>query len=129
MPMEFPFTKHMESVLRGRRMFKGEKLLCSAEHCLFETDAKTKFGREIEVKGEAVCPYCRPKVTAKYPDDLEFEDSSQKPILKCPVCRQKIPISLIKWTQIVVSKHHGKNHLYFHKECYDEIYYDSKGHR
>jgi hypothetical protein len=119
--MEFPYTPHVESILRGRGMFKDGKLRCSATHCLFETDKKG-FGREIEVKGTATCPNCT--AVAKYPDDLEFEYASQHSFLKCPVCKQTISFSLIVWIQRVVSKHHRGKHLYFHKECDDATYHE-----
>lgn len=119
--MQFPYTPHISSILRGRGMFKDGKLVCCAIHCLFETE-KAGFGREIEIKGIAVCPNCKAKI--RYPDDLEFDEYSQHSILKCPVCKNNISNKLIKWIQFVVSRHHRKKHLYFHSECWDAMYYN-----
>jgi hypothetical protein len=119
--MEFPYTPHVAAILHGRGMFIDGKLMCCATHCIFETE-KANFGREIEVKGEANCPNCG--FITKYPEDLEFGEHSQRSILTCPACKQKISQSSIKWTQKVVSKHHRGKHLYFHKECHDALYHD-----
>lgn len=103
-------------------MCKDGKLLCSTSHCIFETD-HAGFGREIEIKGFALCPNCGGK--AIYPDDRFSDDNSRSTYWKCPICKQIIPNSNEKWTQIVVAKHHGKNsrkHRYSHKEC-DEARY------
>lgn len=119
--MEFPFTPHIASILHGRGMYKDEKLMCCATHCIFETE-KAGFGREIEVKGIAKCSNCG--ASAKYPEDLEFDEHSQHSNLKCPACKQKISLLIVEWTQKVVSKHHRTKHLYYHKECHDAQYLD-----
>lgn len=118
--MEFTYTPHIESILRGRGMFKDGSLRCCATHCIFEVEGK--MGREIVVMGEAKCPQCKAPVT--YPDDLEFQESSQKSILKCPACKTQISFEKIKWTQGVVAKHHRSKHQYFHSECYNAQYID-----
>jgi hypothetical protein len=119
--MGFTYTPHIESILRGRGMFKDGTLKCCATHCIFEVGGKG-FGREIVVMGTAKCPDCGASIT--YPDDLEFQESTQKSILKCPVCKSQISLEIVKWTQDVVSKHHRSKHLYFHKECYENQYLD-----
>jgi hypothetical protein len=119
--MEFIYTPHIEAILRGRGMFKDGSLKCCAIHCIFEVGNKG-FGREIVVMGSAKCPNCDAPIT--YPDDLEFQESTQKSLLKCPVCKSQVSFTLVKWTQDVISKHHRKKHLYFHRECYDAMYQD-----
>jgi hypothetical protein len=119
--MGFTYTPHIEAILRGRGMFKDGSLKCCATHCIFEVEGK--MGREIVVMGEAKCPKCGAPAT--YPDDLEFQELTQKSLLKCPACKSQISLSLVKWTQDVVSKHHRSKHLYFHKECYEAMYVDS----
>ena len=121
--MGFTYTPHIESILRGRGMFKDGSLRCCATHCIFEVGGKG-FGREIVVMGTVKCPNCGSPVV--YPDDLEFQESTQKSIFKCPVCKSQISFELIKWTQEVISKHHRSKHLYFHRECYDAMYQDVK---
>jgi len=118
--MGFTYTPHIESILRGRGMFKDGSLKCCATHCIF--DVEGKLGREIVVMGVAKCPQCGAEAT--YPDDLEFQESTQKSLLKCPVCKGQISLTIVKWTQDVISKHHRSKHLYFHKECYDAMYCD-----
>ena len=122
MPSEFRLSPRTSNILRGRGMYKDGKLLCSASVCLYETEYKG-FGREIEVKGETICPRCMTKVL--YPDDLEDNPLKRVSILKCPSCKMILDKSLIVWTQKVVSKHRGKKkkkHVYFHKECYDAMF-------
>lgn len=118
--MGFTYTPHIESILRGRGMFKDDTLKCCATYCIFEVEGK--MGREIVVMGEAKCSQCKSPVT--YPDDLEFQEAIQKAILKCPVCKSQISLDVVKWTQDVISKHHRKKHLYFHAECYNAMYFD-----
>lgn len=120
--MGFTYTPHIESILRGRGMFKDGSLKCCATHCIF--DVEGKMGREIVVMGEAKCPNCHAPVT--YPDDLEFQEATQKSLFKCPICKSQVPFTQIKWTQDVISKHHRSKHLYFHKECYEAMYCDAE---
>jgi len=120
--MGFTYTPHIETILRGRGMFKDGTLKCCAIHCIFEVEGKKGFGREIVVMGSVNCPNCKAPVV--YPDDLEFQETTQKPLLKCPACKTQISLVLIKWTQDVVSKHHRDKHLYYHKECHEKMYYD-----
>lgn len=122
MATEFALSPRTLNILTGR----GMKLFCSASKCLFETDIKD-FGREIEVKGYAICPNCKGKAT--YPNDRFSDDGSRTTYWKCPICSQTIPNSCEVWTQIVVAKHYGKKtygkprkHIYYHKEC-DEARY------
>ena len=117
--MVFIYTPHIESILRGRGMFKDGTLKCCAAHCIFEVGGKG-FGREIVVMGTVQCSSCGSPVV--YPDDLEFQETTQKSILKCPVCQSQISLKIVKWTQNVVSKHHRNKHLYFHDECYENQY-------
>jgi hypothetical protein len=119
--MGFIYTPHIEAILRGRGMFKEGILRCCATHCIFEVDGKG-FGREIVVMGMAKCPSCDAFIT--YPDDLEFQEATQKSVLKCPVCKAQIPLSMVSWTQSVISKHHRGKHLYYHQECYEAQYID-----
>lgn len=119
--MGFTYTPHIEAILRGRGMFKDGSLRCCATFCIFEVEGK--MGREIVVMGEANCPVCHAPAT--YPDDLEFQEATQKSILKCPACKTQIPLSAVNWTQGVISKHHRSKHQYFHKECYEAQYIDS----
>lgn len=119
--MEFPYTPHISSILKGRSMFVNGKLMCCATHCLFETSIKN-FGREIEVKGIAECPNCKSKI--EYPQDLEFNEQRQQSFLKCFICKKILSMSIVTWTQIVVSKHYKTKHLYFHKECHENRYID-----
>jgi hypothetical protein len=119
--MGFTYTPHIEAILRGRGMFKDGTLKCCATHCIFEVGTRG-FGREIVVMGTAKCHICKTEVT--YPDDLEFQETTQKPLLKCPTCKAQIPLKKVKWTQNVVSKHHHSNHLYYHKECHDAMYHN-----
>lgn len=119
--MGFTYTPHIESILRGRGMFKDGSLKCCATHCIFEVSDKG-FGREIVVMGSTKCPQCSAPVT--YPDDLEFQELTQKSVLKCPVCKIQVSFEIVNWTQDVVSKHHRSKHLYFHKECYENMYQD-----
>jgi DNA-directed RNA polymerase subunit RPC12/RpoP len=122
--MNFIYTPHIESILRGRGLFKDGSLRCCATHCIFEVGGKG-FGREIVVMGTVKCPDCGSSVI--YPDDLEFQEAIQKAVLKCPVCKSQISLKIVKWTQNVISKHHRSKHLYFHKECFDLMYRDVKG--
>jgi hypothetical protein len=117
--MDFTYTPHIESILRGRGMFKDGFLRCCATHCIFEVGGKG-FGREIVVMGTAVCPNCKAQII--YPDDNEFQETTQKSILKCSVCKTQISLDMVEWTQKVVSKHHRSKHLYFHAECYEAMY-------
>ena len=121
--MPFVYTPHKESILRGRGMFKDGTLKCCASHCIFEVGGKG-FGREIVVMGTAQCSQCHSPIV--YPDDLEFQEATQRSILKCPVCKSQISFDIVKWTQEVVSKHHRKKHLYYHKECWEAMYQDVK---
>jgi len=121
--MNFTYTPHIEAILRGRGMFKDGSLRCCAAHCIFEVGSKG-FGREIVVMGTAKCPDCGSPIV--YPDDLEFQEQTQKSILKCPACKSQLSLLAVIWTQNVVSKHHRSKHLYFHSECYDAMYQDVK---
>lgn len=119
--MDFAYTPHIESILRGRGMFKDGFLRCCATHCIFEIEGR--MGREIKVIGEAKCPQCGATIT--YPDDNEFQESTQKSILKCLVCKSQVSLEIVTWKQIVVSKHHRDKHLYYHKECNENQYFDA----
>jgi len=121
--MLFTYTPHIESIIRGRGMFKDGSLRCCATHCIFEVGGKG-FGREIVVMGTAKCPICGSPIV--YPDDLEFQEATQKSILKCPVCKSQVSLEIVVWTQGVVSKHHRGKHLYYHKECNEAMYQDVK---
>jgi DNA-directed RNA polymerase subunit RPC12/RpoP len=121
--MGFYYTPHIEAILRGRGMFKDGSLRCCANHCIFEVGGKG-FGREIVVMGSAKCPNCGASVV--YPDDLEFQEATQSPLLKCPICKSQVLLALVQWTQFVVSKHHRGKHLYFHGDCYEAMYCDVK---
>lgn len=120
-------TPHIAAILRGRGMYKDGKLLCCATRCLFED---SEYGRDIIVKGEILCPNCKAKVhyhadtERGISSDLEFDEGSQRFLLKCPACKKIISLRLIKWTQTVVSKHHRGRHLYYHKECNEAMYHD-----
>jgi len=121
----FLLTPHVKAILCGRGMCKDDKLYCCASKCLFQPEGVSDplFGREIEVKGTAVCPRCN--TTASYPDDLEFDNSTQISLFKCPACRKIIPLNLVTFTQYVVSKHYkSKRHVYMHKECAEAMYID-----
>src|SRR5271169_4204016 len=117
----FTYTPHIESILRGRGMFKDGTLRCCATHCIFEIGGKG-FGREIVVMGTITCPDCGSPIV--YPDDLEFQETTQKSILKCPICKSQVSLDIVKWTQELCSKHHRSKHLYFHKECSDAMRID-----
>jgi hypothetical protein len=122
---EFPLTPHVEAILKGRLHIPrdGGHIMCSADKCIFETE-KADFGREIEVKGEAICQNCKAKV--KYPEDLVFDEHSRHSFLKCPICKGSIPESVIKWTQWIVARHKRQKHMYYHKECHDKLYHECK---
>ena len=124
--MEFKLTPHIKKILCGRGMCKDGRLLCSATHCLHhpEDSPDPDFGREIEVKGYAVCPRCGYKVL--YPDHLVWDDRKVHSRLVCPICKKIIPISRVKWTTIVVSRHKRRRHYYYHKECWDAMFIDLK---
>ena len=123
MPSTFKFSPRIANILRGRGMYnEDKKLLCSAPICVHETEHKG-FGREIEVKGEAICPRCQ--AVAIYPDDYEDIPTQRKSILRCPSCRLMLDKNSMNWTQEVVSKHQGrkhKKHIYYHKECYEGMF-------
>jgi hypothetical protein len=120
--MEFPLSPHVEAILKGRlRISKdGGHIQCCATKCLFETEKKG-FGRDIEIKGKVVCPSC--KAIVEYPQDLEFDEETRQANLKCSICKKISSLRNITWTQNVVSKHHRKKHLYYHKECYQAMFY------
>lgn len=121
--MEFILTPHTKNILRGRKMFT-DRLLCAAPNCLchVKDQPDPEFGREIEVKGYAICPRCGAKTV--WEDGKEEDHAHRKTIMRCRVCKRIIPIKLVKWTQKVISRHRGKIHEYFHGECWDAKFID-----
>ena len=123
--VEFALTPHIKAILCGRGMCKDGKLICSATNCIFasKNSEHPEFERVIEVRGEGKCPAC--KYDISYPDDLVFDDFLQKDILKCSHCNKTLSLNIITWTQKVVSKHYrSKKHIYMHKECYENQYFN-----
>jgi len=121
--MEFKLTPHILKILCGRGFCKDGKLICCAKNCLFapKNSPDPYFGREIEPKGETICPRCKHLV--KYPDDLVWNERKHKSILLCPICKKQISMKSVKWTQVVVSRHRRKRHEFYHKECWEAMFY------
>ena len=130
--MRFPLNPHTKAILCGRGMCKCEvingkkhcRLLCASENCIFHppNSSDSDFGRDIEVKGYAICPRC--KTRNEYPEDTYWDDRQQKNIMKCKTCGRIISKKLIEWTQYVISRHRRRAHLYYHAECYDKMFID-----
>lgn len=116
--MEFTLTPHTKNILRGRKMF-ADRLLCAAPNCLYHVKDQPdpEFGREIEVKGYAVCSRCG--ATTSWEDGKEEDRINRKTIMRCQICKRVIPMRNVVWTQKVVSRHRGDKHEYFHGECWD----------
>jgi len=124
-PHEFRLTPHVLAILKGRGMCKGERLLCSASRCLFqpaECKPDSDYGRDIEIKGYGICPRCKAKTD--YAVGIEWNDVIQAIVMRCNICKTRIPKKAIVWTQIVIPKHRKNKHYYFHKECYDAMFLD-----
>lgn len=122
---EFRLSPHVFAILRGRGMCKNDRLLCSASRCRFQPagcNPSSDFGRDIEIKGYGICPRCNAKVDWAF--GIEWDDAAHITILKCTICKTRIPKRCIVWTQIVVSKHRKNKHYYYHKECYDDMFVD-----
>jgi len=121
--VKFRLTPHTKAILRGRGMCKDGRLLCAAANCLFSIKSPDpEFGREIKVRGYAICPRCKTKYN--YPEDNVWDDRTQKQILRCKRCNRLISMKDIKWTQEVISRHYRNRHEYFHKECFDAMFLD-----
>jgi len=122
--MEFRLTPHVKAILCGRGMCKGGRLLCAATNCLYhpKDSPDPDFGRDIEVKGFAICSRCGNKT--EWDEGAEWSDDKQKVIMRCKVCHKILPKKSIEWTQWVKSRHRRRKHEYFHKECYDAMFFD-----
>lgn len=152
---DFIITPHTKNIIVGRKEGRGESdvLICAAKNCLHKSGATEtilindnkngmtnlnpvlidpNFGKEIEVTGFITCPRCEHKVS--YPEDLgEFNPEKQEATnLICPICKKILPLKdsegkfTVTWTQRVVSKHRRKKHYYYHGECFDALFLDSK---
>lgn len=122
--MEFALSPHVKAILCGRGMCKDDRLLCAATNCLFHPKESTDpdFGRDIQIKGYAVCPRC--KIKTDYFEGAEWDDRHRQVLIKCKTCGKLMSRKQIIWTQMVVSKHHKKSHQYYHKECWDAMFID-----
>jgi hypothetical protein len=120
----FPLTPHIKAILCGRGMCKDGRLLCAATNCLFHPKESTDpdFGRDIEIKGYAVCPRCNTKTD--YSDGAEWDDRHRRVFIRCKTCKKIISRKKIVWTQEVYSKHRKSNHQYYHIECWDAMFID-----
>ena len=122
--MKFELTPHVKSILCGRGMCKNGELLCAATNCLFhpKDSPDPDFGRDIKIKGFVICSRCKTKNL--FPDDAEWNDRKQKLVMKCKACRRTISLKHVVWTQEVISRHRRSSHLYYHKECWDAMFFD-----
>jgi hypothetical protein len=129
MTHEFILTPRMANILKGRKM----RLICSAPKCLFATGETNDllFEREIKVKGYGICSRCGHKTPLEmfeYSDQKavelahkhEYRAKSKLTIPKCEVCGGR---TRVVYTQKVIARHHKKSHFYYHKECWENMYF------
>lgn len=122
--MEFPLSPHVKDILCGRGMCNSGRLLCCAPNCLYhpKDSPDPTFGRDILIKGYIICSRC---TTQHDYSDTEWDDKGRQPRIKCKTCNKQLSMKDFVWTQIVISKHRRRNHQYFHKECWDGMFFDS----
>ena len=121
--MRFKLNPHTKAILCGRGMCKEDRLLCASDNCIFhpENQPDPDFGKEIRVRGYGVCSMCKSKTDWS---EREWNDRERRDVLKCGICKKRIPKSNVVWTQEVMSKHRRKKHFYYHIECYDAMFFD-----
>jgi len=98
---EFKLTPHIYRILIGR----GSRLIC--ERCQMA----------ITVTGYGICKRCKTKT---YFEEMQWDEKTRKRINKCKRCGS-MNLEIV-YTTIVVAKRRRHKTVYYHKECFDELF-------
>ena len=127
--MEFLLTPHTKLILSGNGVTKqgrGMKLVCAAPVCVMDQKGE---GRDIHLRGYVECKRCGYKEPFSdwYGEWVDIDQKKgvyRKNVANCKQCTKAMKIT---FTQIVVSKHRKSNHYYYHKECYEAMFFGADG--